>query len=308
MVTTLKLSKDLNSISLAELISSLRSHKIELEEDEPQKKSKFVALKSISERRKPERNKAFQDEEEEDDDSENEDYDTEEELSLLSRRINQLWIKRQNNFRRPRQKGDRPDSTFRGRPNKEVTCYECKEPEHYRNECPKLKKDSSKKESFKNNSFKVKKKRLMETWDDSESEASKPDSEDEQANVAFIATTSGSLIEKIMNTTEQQVEASQQVATPADAPSITSYQESHVLDRPSHINLSTPFEKLEVLCELLVDFDNLKENGMELTQELKNQGWLTYFNRLYDPIYINLVKEFWRFADCENHYIMSHVL
>lgn len=67
-----------------------------------------------------------------------------------------------------------------------------------------------------------------------------------------------------MNATEQQVEASQQVATPTAAPSTTSYQESHVFDRPPHINLATPFEKLEVLYELLVDFDNLKENGMDL--------------------------------------------
>lgn len=33
-------------MNLEELISSLRSHKIELEEDEPQKKVKYVALKS----------------------------------------------------------------------------------------------------------------------------------------------------------------------------------------------------------------------------------------------------------------------
>ena len=46
-----------------------------------------MALKSKSERRNPERNKAFQDEEEEADDSENEDSDDEEELSLFSRRI-----------------------------------------------------------------------------------------------------------------------------------------------------------------------------------------------------------------------------
>ena len=111
-----------------------------------------------------------------------------------------------------------------------------------------------------------------------------------------------------MNTTEQQVEASQQVATLIVAPSTTSYQEPHVLNRPSYINLSTPFEKLKVLCKLLVYFDNLKENGMDLTQELKNQGWFTYFNRLYGPIYTNLVKELWRFTDCDDHYIVSHVL
>lgn len=46
MVTSLKLSKDFNNDSLEELVSSLRSHEIELEEDDPKRKSKFVALKS----------------------------------------------------------------------------------------------------------------------------------------------------------------------------------------------------------------------------------------------------------------------
>ena len=46
MVTALKLAKDLNKISLEELVISLRSHEIELEEDEPQKKGKSLDLKS----------------------------------------------------------------------------------------------------------------------------------------------------------------------------------------------------------------------------------------------------------------------
>ena len=45
MVTAFKVSKDLNTIiSLEELISALRSHEIELDEFEPQKKGKSVAL------------------------------------------------------------------------------------------------------------------------------------------------------------------------------------------------------------------------------------------------------------------------
>ena len=60
MVTTLKLAKYLNNISLEELISSLRSHEIELEEDEPQNKGKSSALKS----NKNYDSKAFQAEEE----------------------------------------------------------------------------------------------------------------------------------------------------------------------------------------------------------------------------------------------------
>src|ERR1044072_1025175 len=52
MVTALKVAKDLNSISLEELISSLRSHEIELQEDEPRRKVKSVALKSSTRKAK----------------------------------------------------------------------------------------------------------------------------------------------------------------------------------------------------------------------------------------------------------------
>ena len=52
MVTALKLAKDLNNTSLEEMISSLRSHEIELEQDE-QKKIKSIALKSVRKSEKP---------------------------------------------------------------------------------------------------------------------------------------------------------------------------------------------------------------------------------------------------------------
>lgn len=63
----LKLSKDLNNNSFKELISSLRSHEIEFEEDEPKIKSKYVALKSLG---KYEKTKAIQAEENEDSEEE----------------------------------------------------------------------------------------------------------------------------------------------------------------------------------------------------------------------------------------------
>lgn len=58
----------------------------------------------------------------------------------------------------------------------------------------------------------------------------------------------------------------------------------------------------------MVDFDNLKKNGIYLTEELENQGWANYFKRLCGPVYIFLEKEVWRFADCDDHCIMSYVL
>ncbi|XP_050920064.1 uncharacterized protein LOC127137668 [Lathyrus oleraceus] len=79
MVNSLKLEKDLNSVSLKELVSYLRSHEIKLEEDE--KRGKSVTLKS-----KPEKTISYQVEEElegSDEDSKDDD-----ELSLISKRVN----------------------------------------------------------------------------------------------------------------------------------------------------------------------------------------------------------------------------
>ena len=70
-------------MSLEELISALRSHEIELDEHEPHKKGKSLALKSI---KKFDTN-AFQAEEE----NSEELVSKEDELSLLSKRINHLW-------------------------------------------------------------------------------------------------------------------------------------------------------------------------------------------------------------------------
>ena len=83
MVTALKLAKDHNKISLEELVSSLRSHEIELEEDEPQKQGKPLALKS----NKKYDSNVLQAMEETSDGSSSE----EDELSLLSKSFNQLW-------------------------------------------------------------------------------------------------------------------------------------------------------------------------------------------------------------------------
>lgn len=82
-MTSLKVSKVLNNTTLKELISSLKSHEIELEEGEPQKKVKFVALMSKGKLKKA---KALQAKEEEYEESSEE----EDQLSLLSRRVNQL--------------------------------------------------------------------------------------------------------------------------------------------------------------------------------------------------------------------------
>lgn len=111
-----------------------------------------------------------------------------------------------------------------------------------------------------------------------------------------------------MEANEHLAEALQQTSTETATTSTAVYKEPHVLDRLPHINFATPFEKLEVLCKSLVDFESMKRNGVDLTEELKKQGWENYFRRLYGPIYTFLVKEFWRFTDCNDHCIVSYVL
>lgn len=134
------------TVTLEELISSLRSHEIELNEDEPQKKNKSVALKS----RKKE-SKALQVLEE----SSAESSEDEDEMSMLSKRLNHLWKNKNRKFRSSRKPDYRKESSSRSEHRgyssdykrsgkKEVVCYECREPGHYKNEFPKLQKDRPK--------------------------------------------------------------------------------------------------------------------------------------------------------------------
>lgn len=58
------------------------------------------------------------------------------------------------------------------------------------------------------------------------------------------------------------------------------------------LTLTAPANELEVLCELMVDFENLKDNGFDLLSVVKIQGWEKYFDRLQGPVLFYLVREF----------------
>src|ERR1051325_8774074 len=132
MVTTFKVSKDLNAISLEELISVLRSHEIELDEFEPQKKRKSIVLKST----KKSNVNIFQVE-----DGSSEYSELEDELSMLSRTINKMWKHRQRKFSQHRRSENKGESSGHKRFSKKgIQCYECKELGHVRSECPNIQK------------------------------------------------------------------------------------------------------------------------------------------------------------------------
>lgn len=80
-----------------------------------------------------------------------------------------------------------------------------------------------------------------------------------------------------MESTKQPLISSQETTATTGVVSTPIYKEPHILDREPHIHLTTPFEKLEVLCESLVDFENMKQNGIDLSEELRRQGWENYF-------------------------------
>src|ERR1044072_4946405 len=86
--------------------------------------------------------------------------------------------------------------------------------------------------------------------------------------------------------------------------------EKHITKRAPHIHCGFKADTLQVLKEYRVDFDNIakKSSDLDLREEMISQGWENYFARLHGPVYELLIKEFWRHAECDNHYVVSHVL
>lgn len=70
----------------------------------------------------------------------------------------------------------------------------------------------------------------------------------------------------------------------------------------------TPVDDLEVLCEMLVDFKSLADNGFDFYNVVLFQGWEKYFDRLVGPVFPTLVKEFWIHASAYPKVIISSVM
>jgi hypothetical protein len=84
--------------------------------------------------------------------------------------------------------------------------------------------------------------------------------------------------------------------------------ENHITRHEAHIHCSFEAASLQVVKEYRVDFHNIQQNGLDLREELTFQGWENFFARLHGPVYEALVKEFWRQAEHDENYVVSHVL
>jgi len=155
-VTAIQESKDLSKLSMEDLIGNLMTYELELkakeERNNSESKKKTIALKSKEE-------------------SDEEQEDPIEELAMA---VNNL--RKWSRFK-PRKK---KTSTFKTKDSddsdKELTCFNCKKPDHFKQNCPLLKNNKGKKK---------KKKAFAATWDDEEGEEVSDDSS-EEANLCLM--------------------------------------------------------------------------------------------------------------------------
>jgi len=155
--TAIEEAKDLNTLSVKDLVSSLKVHEIGLNEHEPARKVKSIALPS-----KGKSSKAFKVIESEDESPDGDsDEDPTEKMAMLSNKLEYLAKKNRKFLSK---KGGY--KSFKKEDQK--ACFNCKKPGHFIAECPDLQKekskDKSKKSSFNSRKFRKQiKKSLMAT-------------------------------------------------------------------------------------------------------------------------------------------------
>jgi len=147
-VTAIEEAKDLNTLSVEDLIRSLKCHEIGLNEHESIKKHKSIALKSRG--KSPKALKALESKEESTLEDSEEDPEIVQKMVMLSNKLQYLAKKNKKFLSR--------SSSHRSSQREEKGCFNCKKTRHFIAECPDLQKDEtkdkSKKPIFKSNKFK----------------------------------------------------------------------------------------------------------------------------------------------------------
>src|ERR1044072_8396621 len=83
---------------------------------------------------------------------------------------------------------------------------------------------------------------------------------------------------------------------------------NHITRHEAQVHCNFEAKSLLVLKEYRVDFKNIHQNGLDLREEMTFQNWENFFARLHGPVYDALVREFWKHAEHDDVYIVSHVL
>ncbi|KAK2398040.1 putative mitochondrial protein [Trifolium repens] len=185
-VTAFQESKDLDTVSLESLISSLKSHEMELMTDESTKKMKGIALSSKSSS-KALKAKIIESEDEASEEGQEDGSDDEEEMVLMAAKVSQ-WAKRSKKYTGKFGGSSKRLSTAKDKKEDQNKCFKCNKPGHFIADCPENKSRSSKQSSSKERYKSKVKKSLLATWEDLDKDS---DSDgDEEANLALMATTS----------------------------------------------------------------------------------------------------------------------
>jgi len=262
-VTSIEEAKDLNTRSVEDLISSLKCHEIGLNEHEPIKKPKSIALKSREKSTKA--LKALESEEESTSEDSDEDPEIVQKIAMLSNRLQYLSKKNKRFLSR--------SSSHKS--SKKEGCFNCKKTGHFIAEWPDLQKDKSKDKSkkpiFKSNKFKEKiKKSLMATWEDLDN---KSESDEEEAEAkAKIAM---ALVATVENEDESS-DAESCADSESETEVYSKLSRSELIDSIKELlghyeNQSSEFRKVKQRYIKLVKLHDSTKNELDVLQyEYKN--------------------------------------
>jgi hypothetical protein len=185
-VTAFQEAKDLDLVSLEDLISSLKTHEMELMTDESTKKIKGIALSSKSSS-KALKAKVIESEDEASEESHEVESEDEEEMVLMAAKVSQ-WAKRSKKYAGKFGSSSKKVGAAKEKKEEQNKCFKCNKPGHFIADCPENQNRSSKKTSSKEKYKSKLKKGFLATWEDLDKDS---DSDgDEEANLALMATTS----------------------------------------------------------------------------------------------------------------------
>ncbi|KAK2436942.1 gag-protease polyprotein [Trifolium repens] len=149
-VTAFQEAKDLDEVTLEDLISSLKSHEMELMTDESTKKLKGTALSSKSSS-KALKARVIESEDEASEEGTEDGSEDEEEMVLMAAKVTQ-WAKRSKKYAGNFGGSSKRLGATKDKKEDQSKCFKCNKPSHFIVDCPENKSRSSK-QSYNKTSY-----------------------------------------------------------------------------------------------------------------------------------------------------------